>query len=104
MENNDIIPVFPGTNAAVDPNHKKEYLTRMDAMEIASGLIQYLDMRVSAARFKEQQTDQTRLQYMRVMVQAIGMYASMLRDEEIADLTARIEALEKRGEACHLNN
>jgi polyhydroxyalkanoate synthesis regulator phasin len=104
MGNNAISLEEPENNDIINSVLEKEHLTRLEAMEIASGLILYLDKRVSAARFKEQQTDQTRLQYMRVMVQAIGMYATMLRDEEIADLTARIEALEKRGEACHLNN
>ena len=80
-------------------------MTRGEVLAAASDAIEYLHTRTCSGRqFKESQTDKARAAYLRVLIQAIAAYGALLRDEEITDLTARIEALEQRGGACQGNN
>ena len=82
-----------------------KYMTRGEVLAIASDAIGYLHTRTCGGRqFKESATDKARAAYLRVLIQAIAAYGALLRDEEITDLTARIEALEQRGGACQGNN
>lgn len=75
----------------------KKRLTRLDREELlqmASDLIEYLHGRACGPRFRPYPTDKDRAAFQRVMVAAMSAYGSILKDEEIDNLTRRIEALE----------
>ena len=73
----------------------REKLSREDLEQMTSQLISILHKRTIAHRFKTSQHDNPRLQYARACITAISVYNSILRDDEIGNLTLRVEALEQ---------
>lgn len=70
-------------------------LSRDELMDIADDLIRFLHARTMSERFREQKGDKLRLAYARVELSAIQGYAGLLKDEEIEELTRRVEILEE---------
>jgi hypothetical protein len=70
-------------------------LDRDELMELADGMVKFLHARTMSERFREQKGDKLRLAYARATLSAIQAYAALLKDEEIAELQKRIDALER---------
>lgn len=67
---------------------------RAELLNISSELLENLKGRISQARFKAYDTDPIKLQYIRVLIQAVQIHNTILRDEELDDIKTRLEALE----------
>lgn len=78
------------------PSVQNNFWTRVEAMETLSTLIKYLEERTTAQRFREYDSDRTRVAYIRAMVSALSVYAIFMRDYDLEDLKQRVTALEGR--------
>lgn len=67
---------------------------RPELLNISSYIVENLKGRISQARFKASDTDPIKLQYYRVLIQAVQIHNTILRDEELEDIKTRLEALE----------
>lgn len=63
---------------------------------MAADVVAYLHGRVTAKQYRERKDDAARLAHARATMQGIGIAASLLKDAELEDLAARLDALEKR--------
>ena len=77
-------PLKPGEN--LDP------LTRNDVLRISSQLIRTLHKCVSVARFK-QQSDDSKLSFVRTLIAAIKAYEGILAKDEIQTLQHQMDAV-----------
>ena len=71
-----------------------ERLDREEILQLASDTIVLLHRRTCGERFREQDGDKMRTTYARVLVGAFQVYGTLLKDEELESLKARIDALE----------
>lgn len=70
-------------------------IDRSELMNISSWLVENLRGRLSRARFVEYDSDGTKLQYLRVFIQAVQTHNSILRDDDLESIKARLAALEE---------
>ena len=75
---------------------RKKTLSRPELMEKASSVILLLHDRTTAKTFRARQDDAIRLQYARTTIQALAAYGTILKDQELEDLKARLDELEAR--------
>lgn len=68
--------------------------SRESLLNANAEIIQQLQDRLKAKRFRLQEGDSVKLAYIRVFVQALQVQNSILRDVELDDIKKRIEALE----------
>jgi hypothetical protein len=68
--------------------------SRESLLKANAEIIQQLQDRLKAKRFRLQEGDSVKLAYIRVFVQALQVQNSILRDVELDDIKKRIEALE----------
>jgi hypothetical protein len=62
-----------------------------------SEIISQIQARIRGKRFRVQEGDSIKLAYFRVLIQALTLQNTILRDAEIEDLQDRIKALEEAG-------
>lgn len=75
---------------------RKKALTRAELMERASEVIDLLHGRTTARAFRTRKDDAQRLAWARATVQALQAYGALLKDSELEDLAARLDAIEAR--------
>ncbi len=80
------------TKKSLDSSQEK--ITREELLRKASDLVNLLHRRTTTRRFKESEHDRPHLAYARAAIAAVTAYASILKDAELEELKARIEALE----------
>lgn len=68
--------------------------SRESLLNANAEIIQQLQDRLKAKRFRLQEGDSVKLAYIRVFVQALQVQNSILHDVELDDIKKRIEALE----------
>ncbi len=71
-----------------------EKINRAKLLDISSWLVEDLRSRLDTERFREREGDSTKLQYLRVFVQAVQAHNSILKEEDLDDIKTRIELLE----------
>jgi hypothetical protein len=71
-------------------------LTRQELMQRATEVIRYLHGRTTARTFRARKDDTQRLAWARATLQGIQGYGTLLKDAELEDLAARLDALEQR--------
>jgi hypothetical protein len=69
-------------------------LSREQLLDVTSWMIEDLRGRVAVDRFRVREGDETKLKFFRVMVSAIQVYASILKDEDLDDIRRRLTLLE----------
>lgn len=69
-------------------------ITRDELLETSSWLVNTVKGRLDVTRFKEQDADNTRLAYLRLLATAITSHNNVLKDNEIEELKDRIECME----------
>jgi len=69
-------------------------IDRNELLKMSSWLVGSLHGRLSKPRFVVQDNDPVKLQYYRVYIQAVQTHNSILRDEELEDIKARMELIE----------
>jgi hypothetical protein len=74
------------------PNAKK--IDRNELLKKSSWLVDKLHGRLSKARFIVQESDPIKLQYYRVLIQAVQAHNAILKDEELEEINARMELIE----------
>jgi hypothetical protein len=76
------------------PINRLNLLSRESLLKANSELIERLQDRLRAKRFRPQEGDGIKLAYMRVFLQALQVQNAILKDQEIEDLKQRLEVLE----------
>lgn len=71
-----------------------EKIDRPKLLDISSRLIKDIFFRVDTERFREHEGDSVKLQYLRVLVQAVQAHNAILKDIEIDEIKNRLDALE----------
>jgi hypothetical protein len=71
-----------------------EKIDRAKLLCMSSWLLEDLRGRLARARFVEKEGDPIKLQYLRVMVQAVQAHNTILKDEELENIKARIALIE----------
>lgn len=71
-----------------------EKIDRPKLLDISSRLIEDIFFRVDTERFREREGDSVKLQYLRVLVQAVQAHNAILKDTEIDEIKKRLDALE----------
>lgn len=71
-----------------------EKIDRPKLLDISSKLIEDIFFRVDTERFREREGDSVKLQYLRVLVQAVQAHNAILKDIEIDEIKNRLDALE----------
>lgn len=74
------------------PSVKK--IDRPKLLDISSRLIEEIFARVDTERFREREGDSVKLQYLRVLVQAVQAHNAILKDTEIDEIKKRLDDLE----------
>lgn len=69
-------------------------LNRDGLLSLSSEVIQDIYDRVKVQRFREREGDSIKLKYLRVLMTAIQTHNTVLRDDELEDVKARLELLE----------
>lgn len=69
-------------------------ISRAELLNISSWVVENMKGRLSKARFIEQRGDPIKLQYFRVLVQAIQAHNAILKDDQLDDIEKRLAALE----------
>lgn len=77
-----------------DSQNPNELVTRESLLKANSSIIEQIQTRLSAKRFRVQEGDNLKLGYMRVFIQAIQVQNAILKDLELEDIKERLEALE----------
>jgi hypothetical protein len=81
---------------AIQTPDLKNILTRAGVLEITTGVIEDLKKKGESGRFRHPELEKLRDAKTRLLIQAIGVYGGLLRDNDLKELEARIEALEAR--------
>lgn len=76
------------------PINRLNLLSRESLLKANSELIEQLQDRLRAKRFRSQEGDGIKLAYMRVFIQALQVQNAILKDLELEDLNQRLEVLE----------
>lgn len=71
-------------------------ISREELLDISSTAIQKINERLRAKRFREKTTDSTEMKYFRLLFQGLATHAQILKEEQMDDLIARLEALEEK--------
>jgi hypothetical protein len=71
-----------------------EKIDRTKLLDISSWLVEDVRSRVDTDRFREREGDSVKLQYLRVLVQAVQAHNAILRDTELDDIKKRLDSLE----------
>jgi len=81
-------------------------LTRESLLSANSELIEQLQKRLKAKRFRAQEGDSLKLAYIRVFIQALQVQNAILKDLDIDEFQKRLEALEnyQAQNGCALSN
>jgi hypothetical protein len=88
-------------NASGKPMNCSNILSRESLLKANSELIEQLQNRLRAKRFRPQEGDSIKLAYMRVFIQALQVQNSILKDSELEELQRRLEALENMQAGSH---
>lgn len=88
-------------NASGKPMNCSSILSRESLLKANSELIEQLQNRLRAKRFRPQEGDGIKLAYMRVFIQALQVQNSILKDSELEELQHRLEALENMQAGSH---
>lgn len=78
----------------VTPIAALKLLTRESLLNANSELIEQLQKRLKAKRFRAQEGDSLKLAYIRVFIQALQVQNTILKDLDIDEFQKRLEALE----------
>jgi hypothetical protein len=70
------------------------YSSRELLLKANSEIISQIQTRIRGKRFRVQEGDSIKLAYFRVLIQALQVQNSILKDSEIDELKKRLEALE----------
>ncbi len=82
-------------NEIIDNNPQfAKKIDRNELLKMSSWLVENLQGRLSRPRFIVQDTDPVKLQYYRVLIQAVQTHNSILRDEELDDIKTRMALIE----------
>jgi hypothetical protein len=82
-------------NEIIDNNPQfVKKIDRNELLKMSSWLVENLQGRLSRPRFIVQDTDPVKLQYYRVLIQAVQTHNSILRDEELDDIKTRMALIE----------
>ena len=81
-------------NTMVTPIAALKLLTRESLLNANSELIEQLQKRLKAKRFRAQEGDSLKLAYIRVFIQALQVQNTILKDLDIDEFQKRLEALE----------
>jgi hypothetical protein len=81
-------------NSMSTPITTLKLLTRESLLDINSELIEQLQKRLKAKRFRAQEGDSLKLAYIRAFIQALQVQNTMLKDLDIDEFQKRLEALE----------
>lgn len=73
---------------------RKEPYTRKDAALLLSSILEKMDRRMSAARFRTRESDSEYLAFVRATVQAIGALNQVIKDEALDQFDERLKILE----------
>lgn len=84
------------TKKSIDVALSDEKLNREKLLDISSWLVESLRIRLDVKRFKEQRGDSVRLQYIRALVQALQAHNTILKEQEMEEIKARLNQLEGR--------
>jgi hypothetical protein len=71
---------------------------REELLRISSDMIEEILERVKGKRFRPREGDTVKLQYLRILVSAIQAHNAVLKDEQLEQVLARLDALEKARE------
>ena len=74
-----------------------EKLDRPDLMQVTSRLIRPLDNKSIAGRLTNADTEKMRDSKTRLLIEAIKTHGSLIKDEQLETIEARLRALEERG-------
>ncbi|WP_319506323.1 hypothetical protein [uncultured Methanolobus sp.] len=80
------------TDKSIVSSSKK--IDREKLLEMSSWLVESLYIRLNVSRFKPRDGDGVKLQYVRALVGTIQAHNSILRDEQLETIEARLAALE----------
>ncbi|WP_406662398.1 hypothetical protein V7O66_06580 [Methanolobus sp. ZRKC3] len=69
-------------------------IDRMKLLDVSSWLVESLRIRLAADRFREREGDSIKLQYLRVLVQAMQAHNSILKEQELEEIKTRLDQLE----------
>lgn len=69
-------------------------LSREQLLEVSTRMIEEIEHRVSVDRFRIREGDETKLKFLRVLVSAIQVHSSILKDEQMDSIESRLAALE----------
>jgi hypothetical protein len=72
----------------------KKTMSRTELMAICSDLVSELCRKSISGRYRNPETEKLRDSKTRLLIQSIGAYGSLLRDEQLDQILARVEALE----------
>lgn len=81
-------------NVIGKPTNRLNLLSRESLLRANSELIEQLQARLKAKRFRPQEGDSIKLAYIRVFIQALQVQNAILKDQELEDLKQRLEVLE----------
>ena len=74
---------------------RTEPYTRQEAALLLSAVLEKMERRLSAARFRSRDSDGDYLAFVRATVQAITALNQLIRDDEMQEISKRLDALEK---------
>lgn len=81
-------------SAIITLKNPTEMRNREALLKANSNLIEQLQARLKAKRFRPQEGDNLKLGYMRVLLQAFQVQNAILKDSELENLKQRLEVLE----------
>ena len=81
-------------NSMSTPITTLKLLTRDSLLNSNSELIEQLQKRLKAKRFRAQEGDSLKLAYIRVFIQALQVQNAIMKDLDIDEFQKRLEALE----------
>lgn len=71
-----------------------ENIGREKLLNVSSWLVESLRIRLATDRFREREGDSIKLQYLRVLVQAMQAHNSILKEQELEEIKSRLDQLE----------
>jgi uncharacterized membrane-anchored protein len=74
---------------------RTEAYTREEAALLLTRILKKLESRLSTARFRAREGDQVYLSFVRAAVQAVTALNQLIRDDEMQEISKRLDALEK---------
>lgn len=74
---------------------RTEPYTRQEAAVLLSAILEKMAKRLSTARFRARDSDGEYLAFVRATVQAITALNQLIRDDEMQEISKRLDALEK---------